>query len=127
MTIQAADRTRNDVAFSVQIDGRARLVALAGELDAAAVPLLVEGLARLGEPGDIIIDLAELTFIDAAGLGATVQARNSQLANGFDLGIVHATRFVTRVFSLGGLDQLLCPTPRRDTGRVSRNHDAAPA
>lgn len=123
MTTQAVNRTRNDIAFSVQIDRFARSVALAGELDGAAVPLLVEGLASLGEPGDIVIDLAELTFIDAAGLGAAVQARNTQLASGFDLGIVHATRSVTRVFSLGGLAQLLYPAQRGETEPVSPGSD----
>jgi anti-sigma B factor antagonist len=107
---QALDRARNDVRLSVQIDGDARLVALAGELDIAAVPLLFQGLARLAEPGDIIIDLTELSFIDASGLGAAVQVRNIQLANGFDLHIVRANPRVTRVFNLGGLARLLYQT-----------------
>lgn len=85
-------------------------MALAGELDFAAVPLLFDGLARFGKPGDIIIDLSELTFIDAAGLGATVHVRNTQLANGFDVHIVRANPLITRVFRLGGLSQLLYPT-----------------
>ena len=99
--------------LSVHIDGAARLVTLAGELDIAAVPPLLEGLAvltSLAEPGDIIIDLTELTFIDASGLGAAVQVRNIQLANGFVLQIVRANPLVTRVFSLGGLARLLYPT-----------------
>ena len=128
MTTQTRQRCRDDAAFSVQIDENARLLSLAGELDLAAVPLLVEGLASLGKPGDIRIDLAELTFIDAAGLGAAVQARNAQLATGFELGIVRATRSVTRVFGLGGLAALLGPAHRpRGAGSDSRGDGATRA
>ena len=107
MTAQACNRTRNDAAFSLRIDATARSVALAGEFDLVAVPALIEALANLGKPGDISLDLTELTFIDAAGLGAAVTARNSQLANGYDLQILRANPSVTRVFKLGGLAQLI--------------------
>jgi anti-anti-sigma factor len=107
---QALDGARNDARLRVEIDRGARWVALAGELDLAAVPLLFEGIAGFREPGDIIIDLTALTFIDAAGLGAAVHVCNSQRANGFVLQIVRANPFVTRVFSLGGLTSLLYPT-----------------
>jgi anti-anti-sigma factor len=110
VTTQTVHRAQHNVRLSVRIDRQERLVALAGELDFAAVPLLFDGLARFGKPGDIIIDLSELTFIDAAGLGAAVHVRNTQLANGFDLHIVRANPLITRVFRLGGLSQLLYPT-----------------
>lgn len=107
VTTRALDRARSDARLSVQVERAARTVALAGEFDFSAVPRLLEDVASFGEPGDIIIDLTELTFIDASGLGAAVRIRNSQLADGFDLHIVRANRLVTRVFTLGGVAQLL--------------------
>lgn len=111
MEAQSVGRERREVRLSVHVNRDARSVALAGELDIAAVPLLFVGLASLLEPpGEITIDLTQLTFIDASGLGAAVRIRNSQLASGFDLHIIGANCLVTRVFSLGGLAPLLDPT-----------------
>ena len=106
---RALDGARCNVLLSVWIDAQARSVALAGELDFTVEHLLVEAVAGLDGPGDITIDLAELTFIDASGLSAVVRVRNIQQANGFILRIVGANPFVTRVFGLGGLAELLAP------------------
>lgn len=107
MTTQTLQHTPDDAAISVRIDGKSRSVALAGELDLAAAPVVLNGLAGLSPQGDVLIDLAGLTFIDAAGLGTLVRVRNAQLENGFRLHLVRAKPAVTRVFELGGLAGLL--------------------
>jgi anti-sigma B factor antagonist len=48
---------------------------LAGDLDLATVPSLTQALEpALHQPGDLLLDLAEVGFIDSSGLRALIQA-----------------------------------------------------
>ena len=55
---------------------------MCGEIDFAAVPVLADAMYQLIDlqPGDSTIDLAGVSFIDAAGLGCLVGFAN-QFAN----------------------------------------------
>jgi anti-sigma B factor antagonist len=58
------------------VDG-IKVLCLAGELDMATVPEFADALTatlRSGGTSDIMVDLAALTFLDAAGLTAFVRA-----------------------------------------------------
>ena len=70
-------------ARSQEKDGVAT-IALSGELDLAAVPILTENLAPFEGNGvsTIVLDLQDLTFIDSSGLLAFVEARRRALSNG---------------------------------------------
>ena len=78
--------------------GKLRLL---GELDLAAVP---EVWARLvGVDGDVELDGAGLTFIDASGLGLFVAIQASCRARGARLSIVNPSQCVVRLVDLSGL------------------------
>lgn len=50
-----------------------------GELDLATAPLLDEHLRRVAEvapPGLVVVDLADVTFVDCSGLRPLLAARN---------------------------------------------------
>ncbi|MFJ9845317.1 STAS domain-containing protein [Kitasatospora sp. NPDC101155] len=90
------------VAFTV----RAR-----GEIDLATAPHLRRKLARaLVEHREVVLDLSEVTFMDCAGLGTLVQARNLADRTGARLvlhGIAHP---VARLLRLTGLTGRLATT-----------------
>ena len=78
--------------------GKLRLL---GELDLAGVP---EVWARLaGVTGDVELDGAGLTFIDAAGLRLFVAIHAGCEARGARLSIVNPSRSVIRLVDLTGL------------------------
>jgi anti-sigma B factor antagonist len=95
-----------------QAPGR-HLVHLIGELDVASAERTRHTLVAV-TGSEVVIDLAGLDFVDAAGLGALVDARASILAAGDECTLSGATGLVRRVFELCGLDQLLAD---RDQGR----------
>lgn len=83
-------------------------VAVAGELDVVSAPTLaatlrgvVNGGARL-----VVVDMAEVTFIDAAGLRVIGQAADHLGAAGGRLVLGQLSRMVTRLVRLAGLGHL---------------------
>jgi anti-sigma B factor antagonist len=77
-------------------------VRLYGELDLASLP---EVWARLeGADGDVELDCAGLTFIDAAGLRLFVSVQAACQARGAKLSIVSPSRCVVRLLELTGFD-----------------------
>jgi stage II sporulation protein AA (anti-sigma F factor antagonist) len=79
---------------------------LGGDLDLAAVPLLQEHLDRTMCSGaDLVIDLAEVGFIDSSGLEVLVRADRQLRACGGQLVLLGASRAVYRVFELAGVDR----------------------
>ena len=80
-----------------------------GDLDAYTAPGLraelhaaTEGDARL-----VVVDLADVTFIDSAGLGALVGAHRRMLEADGTLRVVRPPDLVARAFELTGLDEVL--------------------
>ena len=111
------------------------LVTVVGEVDIATVGLLREclaGLARRGLP--LIIDLDQVSFMDATGLGALVGGVRRAAAHGASLHVVCARPQTRKLIQLAGLEDRLglCRTrveaiaalpairigPRKDRGRV---------
>jgi anti-sigma B factor antagonist len=90
--------------FSVR-ETRSGVWKLVGELDVTGVPDVKDHLAA--SEGDILLDCADLTFIDAAGLGMFVELHTSCEARGLKLVIGEPPVFATRLLELTGLDGLL--------------------
>ncbi|MFJ2504190.1 STAS domain-containing protein [Microbacterium sp. AGC62] len=95
-------------------DGYA-VIALSGRLTASGAPLLrnaVGDLVTAGEP-HIVIDMAELAFVDSSGLGALVGGLKSARVAGGDLRIAAVPEAVRTVLRLTNLDRVLrdYPTP----------------
>jgi anti-sigma B factor antagonist len=103
-------RTGELRADAVVVDGSVCL-RVQGELDLATACELrqacevVECALRPGV--SVVVDLAELRFVDAAGLGALVRLRNRLRSAGADLTVVDPSPQVRRVFEHAGLGGIL--------------------
>ena len=99
--------------IAVQHAGDERVVCLQGELDMSEAARVRDTLA--GASGRTVVDLAEVTFIDAAGLGAILSARTDLRRRGHQLVLRNPNPRVRIVFELADLTQLLEEDP--PTGR----------
>jgi anti-sigma B factor antagonist len=82
------------------------IVTPAGELDIATAPQLRECLLAL--PGrTLVIDLDQVSFCDATGLGVLVGAANRVGASGASLRLVCSRPGIRRLFDLTGLARRL--------------------
>lgn len=88
---------------NVSQKGTATLVALSGELDVASSPGLSDELVELIDAGatELVIDLANLAFIDSTGLSAILRA-NRKLEKGH-LVLREPTPMVRQVLEITGL------------------------
>jgi anti-anti-sigma factor len=88
----------------VSITPRETVVALSGELDVASSQGLSEELINLIDGGttELVIDLAQLAFIDSTGLSAILQA-NKKLDGKGQLVLREPTPLVRQVLEVTGL------------------------
>jgi anti-anti-sigma factor len=89
--------------------GTCGVIALHGELDLAGVPVLAAAARDLGLSARraAVLDLRQLSFIDAAGLNAVVDLYAECLNVAAVLTIIPGPRNVQRLFELTRLDRLL--------------------
>lgn len=91
-------------------EGESLEVALGGELDMAATFRLESELERLlgrGAVRRLVLDLAELTFLDSAGLGALLAIRDRAQDLGIELQLRDPSDPVRRVLDLSGTSAVL--------------------
>ncbi len=82
------------------------LVTVAGEVDIATVAGLRERLVPLAVGGrPLVTDLNQVSFIDAAGLGALACAARLAAEHGSSLHVVCARQQARRLFRITGLDR----------------------
>ncbi|MEN3608808.1 STAS domain-containing protein [Plantactinospora sp. ZYX-F-223] len=92
---------------------------VAGEIDLATAPVLRDKLLTLlrdQTPAVLIVDLAGVTFLDCAGIGALVGVRNAAGEAGCELRVTDPQPFVRRVLAASGLLGVLTAStdqPRR--------------
>jgi anti-anti-sigma factor len=100
MPLLTVDTAHEDETFVVRITG---------ELDLFECPRLVRALreAEATHAPWILLDLEELTFIDAAGLGVLVVAWRRSLADGNRLRVTQGRGDVAGLFCLTALDTRL--------------------
>ena len=94
-------------------NGSARLD-VSGDVDLLAEAPLVEQvdeLVRDGHEGRILLDLADVDFIDSSGVRALIQVHQS---HGDRVQLVAASPPVLRVLEIAGLTELLGPAPSLD-------------
>lgn len=87
--------------------GGAHVVRFCGELDLSSARCTCEALAAIRAPA-IVVDLSELSYLDASGLSALVVARRRLALAGRRLTIRGARGGVRRVFEVTDLAHLLC-------------------
>jgi anti-sigma B factor antagonist len=87
------------------VRGSRHTLTLTGELDLAAAADLNRKLLRLCRTGTrvIVLDLRNLTFIDAAGLHIVVVAKELCQRYGSELALIPGPKQVQRVFELTNL------------------------
>lgn len=105
------------------------VVALCGELDYFSVPRLRRTLADLVEPkGDIVFDLARLSFVDTAGIHCLVSAAARVQASGGRSRLVSPSPMAARLIRLLGLAELLglSRPSRREQRRARGPHRHTP-
>jgi len=96
--------------------GRARL-SLRGELDVATAAVLSEHLSAINHSGatELTVDLAELSYVDAAGLSPLVVEQQRATASGMTLRIESPTAFVRDLLTVTGLIDYLTVSPGNET------------
>lgn len=100
---------QNDFRVEMRTEGRAVIVAVAGELDLASSPELEEELDRVWEsdPEQLVIDLRRLEFMDSTGLSIIVGAHQRLAEHGRSLTLVKGSPQVQRLLDLTGVAERL--------------------
>ncbi len=97
--------------FSVQVltsDGRS-IVYVRGELDVYTATLLRRSLAELiaGGARDVVLDLRDLSFVSATGLGVVVGAARRLRHHGGTLALRSTPRSVRTLIVIAGWEEVL--------------------
>ena len=86
------------------------MLRVAGELDAATAPDLLATFDGLPVQGDeVVVDIAEVSFIDSSGLRALLQMRQAAESTDRALVVRRPARQAWRLLQLSGLTGLLAP------------------
>jgi anti-sigma B factor antagonist len=105
-----AERVRPPVFELVtEFNGPECRIRLAGELDAAVVGRLKQALADADERGNekVVVDVAELVFIDSTGIQTLVGAARASDSDGRSVVVARPRGDVERIFELVALDKLV--------------------
>lgn len=91
--------------LTVRSDNCGDLLILAGELDLASAPLVLEAaqLVRQMASQHVVVDVSGLQFLDATGLSALLQAREELLGDGLAMSLRGIPACVHRVLDITGL------------------------
>jgi len=105
MSSERSSRSTPPFRLTVGESANPAVVSLEGELDLAAAPQLRECLVALTENGatDIVLDVAQLEFIDSTGLSVLVMALNRTRAAGGSTVLRHPSHSVMRLLEITGL------------------------
>ncbi len=78
--------------------------AVSGELDAHTAPELATALDGVDRSLDVVLDLAELEFMDSSGLRVIISTNNVLSESGGSLLLRRPSRAVQRILSISGLE-----------------------
>jgi anti-anti-sigma factor len=100
---------QEQLSIATRVDEGVARVQLAGELDVNTAPLVADQLTRLVAEGvtSVVVDVANLTFVDSTGLRAILAGREKLQAEGASLVLEGASGVVERVLDMTGLRGLL--------------------
>jgi anti-sigma B factor antagonist len=93
---------------SALVDGAVE-VSLQGELDLASARQMEERFAAIDEQGPtrVVVDLAELSFMDSSGLRVLLLADSRAREKGYEFVLLPGRESVQRVFEMTGALDLL--------------------
>jgi anti-sigma B factor antagonist len=133
MTLQLTPLTaglgQREARFTAAIDSDGYVV-LAGELDHCGIDGLRAVLDQaLFEPGDIVIDVADLSFIDSSALTELLRYQLLVASQQRTLRLVRLSDSVAIVLDLLDLGYLLAPPPESELSQhrtTTRNYPTTP-
>jgi anti-anti-sigma factor len=105
-TIDVPNAMQLELAFQVTTDGKAT-VRVRGELDIATADQAYAYLRDVvdSQDGPVTMNLAELTFCDAAGLGVLARVAGYARRSGRSLKLTAARPSLLRIMRITGMDQ----------------------
>jgi anti-anti-sigma factor len=88
--------------------GTTREVRVEGEIDLVSAPALAEAIrsALRAEPETLVVDLAEVAFIDSTGLHVLIEARHRATAAHVGLVVIRPSGPAARIFAASGVGAL---------------------
>jgi anti-sigma B factor antagonist len=121
------DHQRHSTSLQLEtvVDHAVTHLAVGGEIDVAtADELTAAGEDALARPGvnTLMINMAGVTFMSAAGLGSLVSINNNARRRGQVVIIVEASRCVTRILELTTLTDVFSGDARQ-TRRTNSDHE----
>jgi anti-sigma B factor antagonist len=104
------------------------VITVAGELDVATAPDLMESLREILEesPQRLVIDLDQVTFLDSTGLGVLVSAHQRMSARAGGLVFVCHSRSSLKVMQITGLTRVFTYAPSVEEAVTGRLAEADP-
>ena len=114
-TLDLTQAMQLELAYQVTTDGKAT-VRVRGELDIATADQAYAYLRDVvdNQDGPVTMNLAELTFCDAAGLGVLARVARYARRSGHSLKLTAARPSLLRIMHITGMDE---PSPRSATRR----------
>jgi len=106
VTFDLAQTMQLELAYQVTADGNAT-VRVRGELDIATADQAYAYLRDIvdQQEGSVAINLADLTFCDAAGLGVLARVARHARRNGRSLSLTQARPALLRIMRITGMDE----------------------
>ena len=105
---EAAPRPGELTVETARVEGGS-VVSVRGELDISSAPAFKQALegSRASDTCTVVVDLAQLVFIDSTGLRVLLAAKQRAAAGGGDLSIRNARAEVRRLLEIAGVLELL--------------------
>ena len=100
---------KTDFDLRVSCRGSVRVIYIRGHVDAHTAPRLEDAIGAIAGEGahQVVLDLADLTYISSAGLGVLTGTLGSFRERGGDLKLARTPDKVYRVLDLLGFTRLL--------------------
>ncbi len=107
----------NEFGVDVAYHDAPPVVRVRGEVDLYTAPLMEQQLQQLVADGarEIVVDLAKVTFLDAAGLGALVRTMSRLRRRHGGMQVRSPSPRVQKTFEITGLDQIFTILDERDS------------
>lgn len=101
-------------------DGDSVIVRLAGELDhycAQSVRRELDSLITDRTVRWLILDFSRLQFMDSSGIGVILGRYRQLRDRGGQLGVIHMTPHIQRIFHMSGMDRVIRQLDRQEAAQ----------
>lgn len=105
------------IVLRLERKGEVLVASLKGEIDLRVAPTLRESLDKALEnlaPRHLVVDFADVTFIDSTGLGVILGRYKRVVAAGGKVAVTGLRPTVRRVVELSGLLRVVCEFPSQE-------------